>query len=65
MVGCHPGAITTHKGLAHASLRPPRASRAFMRGLFLFVRLSRVCSFCQPIMENVLHLLPHLLPKEI
>lgn len=34
-------------------------------GLFLFVCLSCVCLYCQTVMENVLGLLPHLVPKEI
>lgn len=34
-------------------------------GLFLFVRLSCVRLYCRTVMENVLGLLPHLVPKEI
>lgn len=72
-VGGCPVAVTTQKFSSHASLLLllPLCTSAHVYvnvcGLFLFVCLSCVCVclYCQPVMENVLGLLPHLVPEKI
>lgn len=79
-VGGCPVAVTTQTFSSHASLLPPLFTSTQLYsvnvcGLFLFVCLSCVyvceyvcvcvCSYCQPVMEYVLGLLPHLVPEEM